>query len=137
MTSSNSNFTSFRIQIVETLFPILPNARRHDCNPSDCNTPPFPFPSPTNTSANAKLVLRLVIIDNSADYNDQNHYSHNRVRPPRFLIFLRLHDLLQSLAHFRHCLVHIIVDSVHDRSLLDHQLIKILEDLSQFLRALC
>lgn len=75
-------------------------------------------------------------IDRHTGGDNEDEDDDNRPGAVRLLVFLRLHHLLQALLHLRHGLVHVVVDTIHDRSLLDHELVQVLEDLCQFLRAL-
>lgn len=82
--------------------------------------------------------LRLLLEDfeNYTGGDDAHQHENDAVGTRGLLVLLRLHNLLQTLLHLDHRLIHVIIDSVHDRSLLDDQLVQILEDLSELLRAL-
>lgn len=90
-----------------------------------------------NSNAEAS-VLRLVLpnIDGYTGSDDEDEHHDDHPRTVRLLVFLRLHDLLQALLHLRHSLVHVVVNAVHNRALLDHELVQVLEDLRQFLSTL-
>ena len=82
------------------------------------------------------LCLFLEDFKNNTDHNDAHQYENDAVGTRGLLVLLSLHYLLQTLLHLHHRLIHVIVDTVHDRSLLDHQLVQVLEDLGKLLRAL-
>ena len=83
------------------------------------------------------LRLMLPYIDRHAGSDNENEDEDNHPGAARLLVFLGLHHLLQTLLHLRHSLIHVVVYTIHDGALFDHELIQVLEDLCQFLSALC
>lgn len=82
------------------------------------------------------LSLCLQHLENNTGDNNANKHKDDEVRTGGLLVLFRLHNLLQTLLDSGHSLIHVVINTIDNRTLLNDELVQILENLGKLLSAL-